>query len=54
MYMLPVGAWGHCLERWDRIAAYFERDTQTLSWCNNIPSEAADWEPSNAAESARL
>jgi len=44
MYMLPVEAWSQCLERWDRIGAFFSGDPDTLHWCRNIPPEAADWE----------
>ena len=43
MYMLPVPAWPQCLERWDRIGAFFDGEPDTLHWCRNIPSEAADW-----------
>ncbi len=43
MYMLPTEAWPQCLERWDRINAFFNEETETLNWCRNIPLEAADW-----------
>jgi len=43
IYMLPVDAWPKCLERWDHIIAFFNGEADTLHWCRNIPSEAADW-----------
>jgi hypothetical protein len=43
LYMLPIEAWPQCLERWDRINAFFNDETETLKWCRNIPLEAAYW-----------
>jgi hypothetical protein len=43
MYMLPVEVWPQCLERWDRISAFFSGDQDTINWSRNIPPEAADW-----------
>ena len=43
LYMLPIEAWPQCLERWDRINAFFNDETETLNWCRHIPLEAADW-----------
>jgi hypothetical protein len=42
-YMLPKDAWPQCLERWDRVSAFFSGDPDTASWCKTVPPEAVDW-----------
>ena len=38
MYMLPTEVWPQCLERWDRMTAFFSGDADTVSWCRDIPT----------------
>jgi len=40
MYWLPREAWPQCLERWDRIPAFFTGEADVYHWCRNIPTEA--------------
>lgn len=44
LYMLPAEAWRLCLERWDHINGFFERNLETRNWYSSIPPEAQDWE----------
>ncbi len=48
MYLLPKELWGECLERWDRINKFFDRDRETLNWCRKVP-RGATWQAPNAA-----
>ena len=40
MYLLKSAVSALCLERWDLIGKYFDRDKEAIAWATTIPEEA--------------